>query len=470
MSLKFYNTASRKKEDFEPLKPGEVKLYTCGPTVYDQAHIGNFRTFLFEDLLKRFLILRGFKVTHVMNITDVDDKTIKRSREQGMSIRELTETNTDRFFQDLKTLRIVPADHYPKATDYVDDMIAMVETLVANDAAYVTDDGSVYFSISKYPDYGKLAHLKMESMRIGERVLSDDYAKDNPTDFVLWKAWKPEDGPVKWSSPWGEGRPGWHIECSVMSTRLLGDEFDIHCGGVDNIFPHHENEIAQSKCAGKPFARYWLHSEHLMVDSGKMSKSLGNFYRLSDLLDKGYRPEVIRYMMLSGHYRTKLNFSISKYDEAAAAVQRINTLQSRFTELSGDEEWPTVPFITETGEKILSAMDDDLDVPAALSVIFDWVRAANVKLDQREVDADFILSGIRTLDLIDRLFGCTPKPEKDQIPAEVESLVQRRQDARKAKDWALADEIRDKLAELGWEVKDTPEGAKVSQLEKQDIR
>jgi len=463
VALRFYNTLSRRKERFQPLEPGTVKLYTCGPTVYDQAHIGNFRTFLFEDVLKRHLLLRGFNVIHVMNITDVDDKTIRRSIEQNVSLKALTDIHTKRFFADLENLRILPADYYPRATDYIEDMQATIQQLIRNGVAYETEDGSVYFSIAAYPDYGKLAHLKPNEMQSGERVQSDDYTKDNPMDFVLWKSWKPEDGPVKWESPWGPGRPGWHIECSVMSTKILGDEFDIHCGGVDNIFPHHENEIAQAVCAtGSTFARYWIHAEHLMVDGGKMSKSLGNFYRLSDLTDKGYHPAVIRYMLLNSHYRSKLNFSLSKYEESRSALERITALRDRLMDRQPDFAKPENVVITDTGESILTAMDDDLDVPGALAVIFDWVRAINGRLDERKMAKDDILNGLFTLDLIDRLFGWLPETGADRVPADILDLVARRQAAREAKNWSLADELRAEIRERGWSVKDTPQGPKCS--------
>ncbi|MFQ6614061.1 MAG: cysteine--tRNA ligase [Fidelibacterota bacterium] len=459
MALRFYNTLSRKKEPFIPIKPGRVTLYTCGPTVYDQAHIGNFRTFLFEDLLKRHLRLRGFTVVHVMNITDVDDKTIQRSRERKVSLKSLTEKHTADFFTDLRRLRIIPADYYPRATEHVADMIDTIQRLIARGVAYKTEDGSVWFSIAAYPEYGKLAHIKPGEMQTGERVQSDDYTKDNPMDFALWKSWKPEDGQVKWNSPWGPGRPGWHIECSVMSTKILGDEFDIHCGGVDNIFPHHENEIAQAVCATESnFARYWLHAEHLMVDGGKMSKSLGNFYRLSDLIDRGYEPEVIRFMLLNAHYRSKLNFSLSKYKESRAALERITSLRRRLRELQPDFNRGEGTVVTETGEAVLTAMDDDLDLPKALALLFDWVRAINVRLDQGKLGTDTIREARLTLDLIDRLFGWLPEVDEGQAPEEILALVAKRQEARKAKNWALADELRDQIKTLGWLVKDTPRG------------
>ncbi len=302
MPIKFYNTLTKRKNEFQPITNGEVKLYTCGPTVYDTAHIGNFRTFLFEDLLKRYLFLKGFKVTHVMNLTDVDDKTILRSNSDNISIHDLTEKYIELFFKDIQILKIIPADYYPKATEHVTEMINMIKKLIDNEFAYQSDDKSIYFKIEKFEKYGKLANLNLAEQKKTQRIAADDYSKDNPQDFVLWKAWKKEDRKVFWASPFGKGRPGWHIECSAMSTKYLGDNFDIHCGGVDNIFPHHENEIAQSECANnKQFVNYWLHSEHLLIDGGKMSKSAGNFYKINDLIDMGFTPEALRYLLLSGH-------------------------------------------------------------------------------------------------------------------------------------------------------------------------
>lgn len=291
MSIKFYNTLTKRKEKFQPITKGEVKLYTCGPTVYDTVHIGNFRTFLFEDLLKRYLFHKGFKIKHVMNITDVDDKTILRSNKEQKPIAELTQHYEELFYNDLVILNIWPAKYFPKATEHIEEMIKMIGKLIDKGFAYKSEDKSIYFNIAKYDQYGKLANLNLTGQKRNQRVVTDEYSKDNPQDFVLWKAWKPEDGKVFWDSPWGKGRPGWHIECSAMSNKYLGDNFDIHCGGVDNIFPHHENEIAQSECANnKTFVNYWLHSEHLLVDGGKMSKSAGNFYKISDLIDMGFTP------------------------------------------------------------------------------------------------------------------------------------------------------------------------------------
>ena len=330
MSIRFYNTINRKKVKFEPITSGKVKLYTCGPTVYDTAHIGNFRTFLFEDLLKRFLIFKGYEVYHVMNITDVDDKTIKRANTEEISINELTLRYTEEFMNDIKSLKILPADIYPRATDHIAEMIQMIQTLEESGYAYETKDHSIYFRLDSYDSYGQLTKIDLTKQRATERIINDEYSKDNPQDFALWKAWDDEDGKVFWESPWGRGRPGWHIECSAMSIKYLGNHFDIHCGGVDNIFPHHENELAQSVSATKGlFVNYWMHSEYLHIQGDKMSKTTGNFHKISDLISEGFTGEEIRFILLSAHYRSKLNFSLNQNHEAKTAIQRITDVQNR---------------------------------------------------------------------------------------------------------------------------------------------
>ena len=337
--LRFYNSLTKNKENFIPIKKGKVKLYTCGPTVYDYAHIGNFRTFLFEDFLKRTLISFGYEVFHVMNITDVDDKTINKSVKEGKKLNDIAEIYTSIFKKDLENLKILPPDVFPLATDHIDKMIEIIQILINKGHAYPTNDNSVFFSIDSFKDYGKLSNIDMSKVITGSRVSSDEYKLENPSDFVLWKAYKKEDGDVKWSSPWGDGRPGWHIECSAMSMQYLGDHFDIHCGGVDNKFPHHENEIAQSICAtGKPFVNIWMHSEFLIINSDKMSKTLKNYYRLDDLLREGLSVEEIRYIMLSAHYRSKLNFSLEKQHEAKMAIQRILELNDRLDQFVSTDE------------------------------------------------------------------------------------------------------------------------------------
>ena len=455
--LQFYNSLTRKKEPFIPIEEGKVKLYTCGPTVYDTAHIGNFRTFLFEDFLKRVLIARGYKVLHVMNITDVDDKTIKKTVEEGKSLSEITSHYTDLFNHDLKTLNILPADHYPAATNHVDDMIKMIEVLIEKCHAYKTDDGSVFFKIESFKDYGLLTHINMAEMQQSNRVDSDEYGLDNPQDFALWKAYKEEDGDVAWDSPWGKGRPGWHIECSAMSMAFLGDHFDIHCGGVDNKFPHHENEIAQSVCASdRPFVNTWLHSEFLMVDGGKMSKSLGNFYCISDLIEKGFTPEEIRYIMLSGHYRTKINFTLDKQHEAKASIQRIQSLKDRLQDLNENDsdEFPVEKSNFDT------ALENDLDAPNSLALFFDWVRATNSALDKDELSEEDIAMGLNFIAYFDDIFGVLS--DSVVIPQEIMDLVAEREFARQNKDWVKSDELRDLIGSKGWAVKDTPDGPKLT--------
>ncbi len=460
MAIKFYNTLTKRKERFTPIKAGEVKIYTCGPTVYDTAHIGNFRTFIFEDLLKRFFVLKGYKVQHVMNLTDVDDKTIQRSVAEGINITELTQKYIDLFFEDLDTLKIIRADVYPKATEHVDIMIKMIEKLVDNGYAYQSDDKSIYFNIAKFNDYGKLAKLNMAEQKKSERIASDDYSKDNPQDFVLWKAWKTEDGEVFWNSPWGKGRPGWHIECSAMSTKYLGEHFDIHCGGVDNIFPHHENEIAQSQCAhDNKFVNYWLHSEHLMIDSGKMSKSLGNFYKISDLTAMGFTPETLRYLLLNSHYRTKIDFSVDKKQEAKKVVQRVNDFYDRLMNSSINKQNEKLP---QEFNLFVAALDDDLNTPKALGIFFEWLRRTNIELDNDSITEDKIAQAINFVEKFNSVFDLLL--QKSQIPQEVSDLVKKREEARANRDWNRADVYRDEIKALGWTIEDTKDGAKLKAL------
>lgn len=461
MPIKFYNTLTKQKEKFKPIVKGEVKLYTCGPTVYDTAHIGNFRTFLFEDLLKRYLLLKSYKVTHVMNLTDVDDKTILRSNSDNISIHDLAKKYIKLFYKDIQTLKIIPADYYPKATEHIPEMIDMVEKLMNNGFAYKSDDNSVYFNIEKFDKYGKLANLNLAEQKKTQRIATDDYSKDNPQDFVLWKAWKKEDGKVFWESPWGKGRPGWHIECSAMSNKYLGENFDIHCGGVDNIFPHHENEIAQSECANnKPFVNYWLHSEHLLVDGGKMSKSAGNIYKISDLIDMGFTPEALRYLLLSGHYRTNINFSVDKKHEALKVVQRINDFYERLLDLSAKcDKTGALPEAYNLFEKALA---DDLNTPEALAVFFEWLRKTNAQIDDNSLKDKDIISAINFIEKFNSVFDLIV--EKSDVPSKITDLVKEREEARKVKDWAKADLIRDKILEMGWIIEDAADGFKIKPI------
>tara|TARA_B100000427_G_scaffold161491_1_gene134291 strand:- start:391 stop:1767 length:1377 start_codon:yes stop_codon:yes gene_type:complete len=455
--LRFYNSLTKNKENFIPIKKGKVKLYTCGPTVYDYAHIGNFRTFLFEDFLKRTLISFGYEVFHVMNITDVDDKTINKSVKEGKKLNDIAEIYTSIFKKDLENLKILPPDVFPLATDHIDKMIEIIQILINKGHAYLTNDNSVFFSIDSFKDYGKLSNIDMSKVITGSRVSSDEYKLENPSDFVLWKAYKKEDGDVKWSSPWGDGRPGWHIECSAMSMQYLGDHFDIHCGGVDNKFPHHENEIAQSICAtGKPFVNIWMHSEFLIINSDKMSKTLKNYYRLDDLLREGLSVEEIRYIMLSAHYRSKLNFSLEKQHEAKMAIQRILELNDRLDQFVSTEE----KGLPVEAENFKLALSDDLDSPKALAIFFDWLRKTNRRLDSNKLSQSDIDKGKNFIYLLDSLYSLLNK--KTMVPDEILVLVKERERARKNNDWEKSDKIRIQISKDGWIIKDTPNGPKIT--------
>ena len=455
--LRFYNSLTKNKENFVPIKKGKVKLYTCGPTVYDYAHIGNFRTFLFEDFLKRTLISFGYEVFHVMNITDVDDKTINKSAKEGKKLNDFAEIYISIFKKDLENLKILPPDVFPLATDHIDKMIEIIQILINKGHAYTANDNSVFFSIDSFKDYGKLSNIDMSKVITGSRVSSDEYKLENPSDFVLWKAHKKEDGDIKWPSPWGDGRPGWHIECSAMSMQYLGDHFDIHCGGVDNKFPHHENEIAQSICAtGKPFVNTWMHSEFLIINSDKMSKTLKNYYCLDDLLREGFSVEEIRFIMLSAHYRSKLNFSLEKQHEAKMAIQRILELRNRLDQFLPTEE-KGLPI---EAEKFNLALSDDLDSPKALAIFFDWLRKTNKRLDSNKLSQIDIDKGKNFIYLFDSLYSLLNK--KTIVPDKILVLAKERERARKNNDWEKSDKIRIQISKDGWIVKDTPNGPKVT--------
>ena len=458
MSTRFYNTINRKKVEFEPITPGTVKLYTCGPTVYDTAHIGNFRTFLFEDLLKRFLVFKGYEVYHVMNITDVDDKTIKRAITEEITINELTLKYTEEFMNDIKSLKILPADKYPRATDHIEEMIKMIQTLEENGYAYETEDHSVYFRLDAYDSYGQLTQIDLNQQRANERIINDEYSKDNPQDFALWKARDDDDGKIYWESPWGRGRPGWHIECSAMSIKYLGNHFDIHCGGVDNIFPHHENEIAQSVSATQePFVNYWMHSEYLQIQGDKMSKTLGNYYKISDLISEGFTAEEIRFTLLNAHYRSKLDFSLKQKQEARTTIQRITDFQQRLLELKDSSE--TESSIPDEFEEFVAALDDDLDTPKAFAIFFGWIRSMNKLLDRGEFKFSQINGGLDFIEKFDDLFAIIPDAES--IPQNIYDLIKKREKARLKQDWKTADKIRNQLYQEGWLVADSPSGPKV---------
>ncbi len=469
--MKFFNTLGRTVQEFQPIHAGEVGMYTCGPTVYNYAHIGNFRAYLFEDILKRTLEYYGFHVTQVMNLTDVDDKTIRDSRARNMPLREFTAIYKKAFFEDLDELRIERASHYPEATTHIPEMIEMIRILMEKGYAYQAPDRSVYFSIAKFKNYGQLARIDMENQRAGVRINADEYAKDSVADFALWKAWDPNDGDVKWDSPWGEGRPGWHLECSAMSMKYLGKTFDIHTGGVDNMFPHHEDEIAQSEAAnGYKFVNYWLHCEHLIVDGKKMSKSLGNFYTIRDLKKRGFTGREIRWTLIGTHYRSKLNFSLAALDQARNALAKFDAFFQRLKALPagarGVEEARTA---AETaGTKFKAAFGDDLNIAEALSAVFTLERTANALLAAGNLEAEGaaqILQQFRDFDRILAVFDVDAlKTETVEIPDDVKELVTQRAEAKKAKDFARADALRDQLKNLGWTVKDTPAGPEIKKI------
>ena len=466
MSVQFFNTATRSVEPFQPLDPAgqKVKIYTCGPTVYNFAHIGNFRAYIFEDLLQRHLEARRFIVERVMNLTDVDDKTIAGCKACGVPLADFTAKFKSAFFEDLNTLRIKPAAHYPSATapEYIARMIAMIESLQTQDIAYQAEDGSVYFRISKFPRYGQLAHLNLEELRPSGRIQNDEYEKEAIGDFALWKAWSANDGDVWWESPWGKGRPGWHIECSAMATALLGPELDIHCGGVDNIFPHHEAEIAQSECVtGRRFSRYWLHCAHLMVEGQKMSKSAGNFYTLRDLLSKGYSGREVRYVLLSVNYRLPLNFTLSGLDAARTALVRIDAWVERLRSLAG-QTVATALTSSSAKDRFLTALDDDLNISGALGQLFDWIRDSNRAMDAGTLTPEEAAQTLVDFDIINSILELDA--EASPVPNEVLVLVEQRQKARDARQWERSDTLRDAIAALGWQVKDTKQGPQVTRL------
>ena len=438
-------------------------MYTCGPTVYDFAHIGNFRAFVFEDLLKRWLLHRGFKVKHVMNLTDIDDKTIMGSQKQGIPLKQFTDFYVKAFFEDIKALNIENADVYPKATDHISEMVTLIKTLMAKGFAYKGEDNSIYFSVCKFPDYGKLSHIKVDELKVGSRVSQDEYAKEEAQDFALWKAWTPDDGDVFWETELGKGRPGWHIECSAMSMKYLSQTFDIHCGGVDNMFPHHENEIAQSESAtGKRFVNYWMHNEHLQVEGKKMAKRFGNFYTLRDLLTKGYDPISIRYLLMSTHYRQQFNFTFEGLESAKSAIERLRNFVRRLYEAEGKESEGKVTTLIEKLEACFEgSMDDDLNIGVALSSLFDFVREINSLLDVNDVSKEESAKIIKVIMEIDDVLGVIGKVEVEEaLPKEIDLLVQKREVARKTKNWKEADSIRAQLKTMGIVLEDTAQGVR----------
>jgi cysteinyl-tRNA synthetase len=440
-------------------------MYCCGPTVYDYAHIGNWRTFVFSDLVRRCLEFEGYQVRHVMNITDIDDKIIKRVRETGTPLDEFTRKFEEAFFEDLGTLNCLTPHETPRATGHIDDIIQLIARLIEQGVAYRAPDGSVYFSIEKYRasgrKYGQLVNLNFDEMRVGERVRSDEYEKEAVADFALWKARAPEDGDVFWRSPWGEGRPGWHIECSAMSMRLLGPSFDLHLGGEDLVFPHHEDEIAQSEGAGlqppgQHFVRHWLHGAHLLVEGRKMSKSLGNFFTLRDLLSRGYGGREIRYLLLTAHYRETFNFTVEGLQAGKAALQRIDECLGKLRERAAGARGEADPAALDSFARNLR---DDLNISGAWGTVFDWVRDLNRRLAENSLDGAGAASALATWAGMNRVLGIGA-PSEIEVPAGVLALVEARQAARKARDFKRADEIRQELKAMGWVVEDTPKGAR----------
>jgi cysteinyl-tRNA synthetase len=458
--LRFYNTMTRRLEEFEPIEPGHARMYTCGPTVYDFAHIGNLRTFLFEDVLRRTLKFFGYNVTQVMNLTDIDDKTIREATAAGLGIREYTDQFIESFFSDLDTLRFERAEHYPRATDYIPQMVEIVKRLEAAGHAY-RSDGSIYYSISTFPEYGKLSGVRPEENLAGARVDNEEYEKEDARDFVLWKGTR--EGEPSWDAEIGPGRPGWHLECSAMSIDLLGEEFDIHTGGTDNIFPHHENEIAQSEGAtGRTFAHYWLHAEHLIVEGEKMAKSKGNFFTLRDLIAKGHDPVVIRYLLISVPYRQKLNFTFDGLHAAEQAIERIgNTLRRlEHTPAAGGSGALEPAVIEEFRHEFRSALGDDLNTARALGALHTVLRHVNTALDGGGISQEVRELLRQALDQADTVLDIFPTVATDAADdGEIQRLVDERTAARTARDFARADEIRDRLTDMGIVVEDTPHGA-----------
>lgn len=470
--LRLTNTETRKKELVEPSEGDTIRFYACGPTVYDYAHIGNFRTFIFEDILKRTVRFLGMKIIHVMNLTDVDDKTIRGAIQKKVTLDAFTRPYKDAFFEDLKTVNIELADHYPQATDFIPQMIEMIEELIKRGVAYQGADGSVYYAISKFPHYGKLSHLKLDTLEAGasNRVEGDEYSKEHIADFVLWKHYeKDRDGEIFWQSPFGPGRPGWHLECSVMAQRLLGDTIDIHAGGVDLIFPHHENEIAQSEaCTGKCFARLWVHAEHLLVDQKKMSKSLGNFYTLRDLLKKGYSGKDLRMLFLQAHYRMQLNFTLLALDGAMHSRQRLQDFIFRLEHYKAPNTVSQSSTIKTDLESALNAFSkslaDDLNTSEAISILFDLVRHINSLIDRSELTHDDIQAILALLQQMDSVLGIMDF-QKEEVPQEILSLVQERITARLERNWKRSDELRALLHQKGFSVEDAPDGtARIKKL------
>lgn len=469
--IQLHNTLSGKIEPFVTLKPGQVGMYTCGPTVYDYAHIGNYRTFVFQDILRRFLKLRGFKLNHVMNLTDVDDRIIANAAAAGVGIWEYTEKFVQAFFADCKTLSIESPEHWIRATDHINDMVALIEKLQKSTYTY-SSEGSVYYRIMKFKDYGKLSKVDLSGIQAGARVDNDRYEKESARDFALWKAPKP--GEHFWETPIGAGRPGWHIECSAMAMKYLGDTLDIHTGGIDLAFPHHENEIAQSEAAtGKQFVRYFLHAEHLLVEGEKMSKSLGNFFTLRDLFAKGYKPSALRFALASVPYRRQLNFTFDGLQQATSSVERLRN----FAERLKNEKFPAgnqpgmVERIAKAADDFDAGLSDDLNTAQALAAVFDFVREANTAMDKGEFRQGDVVAAVELLGGFDKVFAVLEDNDAEKLKAigfggddgglsdaEIEKLVAERQAARARRDFAASDRVRKELSDRGIILEDTKDG------------
>ncbi len=462
-----YNSKTRKKEELVTLQPGKVGIYACGPTVYDYFHIGNARPFIVFDVLRRYLEHRGYEVKFVQNFTDIDDRMIRRANQEGITVKELGDRFIQEYYQDAAALGIRKATVHPRATEHIGDIIKLVKTLQNKGFAYEVN-GDVYFDVKKNAAYGKLSGQNMDDLEAGARIDVDD-VKHNPADFALWKAQKP--GEPAWNSPWGLGRPGWHIECSAMSMKYLGETFDIHCGGKDLLFPHHENEVAQSECAtGKPFANYWMHNGFINIDNEKMSKSAGNFFTVRDIL-KEYAPEDVRMFMLSAHYRSPVNFSRDMIAQAHASLQRLYTARDRMAFLMDnaaskdmtDAEQQLMVKLQESTARFDAAMDDDMNTADAMGALFEIVKEANVTLNENS-SKEALEKTLSTLQSLCDVLGILVKPYVMELPEEVQALADARATARKEKNWAKSDELRDALKALGYMVEDTAKGQKISKL------
>ncbi|MFN7988276.1 MAG: cysteine--tRNA ligase [Thermoanaerobaculia bacterium] len=466
MSLRLFDTAARSLVDFEPLHPGKIGLYTCGPTVYNRVHIGNLRTFVWEDVMCRAFRSLGFSVKQVMNLTDIDDKTIRGAVAEGLPLREFTDRHIATFFEDLKTLNVIPAAVYPRATDHVPEMVEIVKKLTERGHTYESD-GSIWFRISSFPSYGKLSRVDLSSMKRGARVADDEYEKEDVRDFAVWKVAKEgEPESALWETELGKGRPGWHLECSAMSMKYLGETLDIHTGAVDNVFPHHENEIAQSEGAtGKTFVRTWLHAEHLIVDGEKMAKSKGNFYTLPDVLSRGFSPRAVRYLLLSVPYRQKLNFTFDALRGVVSAVERLESLDARLGERAGaaGAAGATEAFLARVAEAragVKASWEDDLNSAAALGALFAFVKEANTAVEGGHLSPSDAAAARAFLREADGVLGVLPASEEAALEAEVEAKIAARQDARRRRDFKASDEIRDELAARGILLEDTPQGVR----------